>query len=111
MRSFALRLVFSALAGLAGSAAGFALYQIRTRDEAVDSGVGELHIAAPGATAALAALIGLIGGKRGPILAFIAGAGLSAVLGTKVDESIQALISGQARTSSADSTNSSHNSG
>lgn len=111
MRSLLLRFVLSALAALAGSAAGFTFYQWRLGRGIGDGGHGEIHIAAPGATAALATLLGLVAGRRGPFLAFVAGAGVTAAVGMQIDESIQALIGGQAPEPRARATSSSQSSG
>jgi hypothetical protein len=110
VRSFFVRLVLSALGALAGSTIGFACYQWRIGRGSEDGG-GDITIAAPGATAALATLIGLVGGRKGPVLAFVAGAGITAAVGMKVDESLQGLIGGQVPEASASDTNSLQSSG
>lgn len=109
MGRFLARVLFSLLGGIAGSAAGFALYQLRTRQAEVDAGAADITIAAPPITAAAAALIGIVFGKRGPLLAFFAGTALGAALGTSLDERVTGIAASQA--SRASSTSSSHSSG
>lgn len=109
MSRFLARALVSVLCGFAGSAAGFALYQLRTRQADIDEGVADITVAAPPVTAAAAALIGMITGRRGPLFAFLAGTALGAVLGTSLDERVIGLAAGQAKRAS--STSSSQSSG
>lgn len=102
------RLVTCLLGGFAGAAAGFVIYQLRTAQSEVDAGSRDITVAAPPVTASLAALIGLVSG-RGALGAFMAGAGLTAALGTSLDERVTGIAATHPR--SATSTSSSHSSG
>jgi hypothetical protein len=106
---FLVRLVLCLIGGFAGSAAGFALFQLRSAQSEIDSRAADITVAAPPITAAIAAAIGLISGRRGPLLSFFAGTALSAALGTALDERVTGIAAAQARRAS--STSSSHSSG
>ena len=109
MGRFLVRVLLCLLGGFAGSAAGFAIFQLRTRQTEIDSGASDITVAAPPITAAAGALLGIISGRPGPLLAFATAAGLTAALGTALDERVTGIAAAQARR--ADSTSSSQSSG
>jgi hypothetical protein len=75
---------------LAGTTAGYVLHQTMAmrKAQASDQQPQALIIGAPLATAGLAAVVGLIGGKRSRLLAFVAGFAAAATLGDKIDDMI-----------------------
>jgi hypothetical protein len=109
MGRFLGRALLSVLGGFAGSAAGFALYQLRTRQSEIDRGAADITVAAPPITAGAAALFGVVSGRRGPVFALLAGTALAAAFGTSLDERVTGLAAGQVKRAS--STSSSQSSG
>jgi hypothetical protein len=75
---------------LAGTTAGYVLHQTMAmrRAQSTDQQPQALIIGAPLATAGLAAVAGLIFGKRSRIVAFVAGFLAAATLGDKIDDMI-----------------------
>jgi len=100
------RILFAALAALAGSTAGFVLHQLRERSAEIDSGDVDLYVAAPVSAAGLATIVGVVGGRRGPVFAFIAGAAISFFFGSDLDDRILGVLTG-GHDDSANSTSSS----
>ena len=103
------RVLLSVLGGFAGAAAGFALYQLRTRQSEIDGGTTDIALAAPPITAAVGAFLGIVTGRRGPLYAFLAATALGAAYGTSLDERLTQLAAAQANM--ARSTSSSQSSG
>lgn len=75
---------------IAGTTAGYVLHQTLAmrKAQAADQQPQALIIGAPLATAGLAAVFGLMGGKRSRLLAFVAGFAAAASVGDKIDEMI-----------------------
>ncbi len=75
---------------LAGTTAGYVLHQTMAikRAQTADQEPQALIIGAPLATAGLAALVGLIFGKRSRLVALVAGFVAAATLGDKIDDMI-----------------------
>ncbi len=75
---------------LAGTTAGYVLHQTMAikKAQSTDQQPQALIIGAPLATAGLAAVAGLIFGKRSRIVAFVAGFVAAATLGDKIDDMI-----------------------
>jgi hypothetical protein len=70
-----------------GTTAGYALYQIRSRRSAgTDAEVAQARLAAPLATTLLAAVLGLLFGRRARCVAFAAGFALAAVFGLEIEQ-------------------------
>lgn len=75
---------------LAGTTAGYVLHQTMAikKAQTADQEPQALIIGAPLATAGLAALVGLIFGKRSRLVALVAGFVAAATLGDKIDDMI-----------------------
>ena len=102
------RALVTALAGVVGSAVGFAVHQaIGADDVPGEEPAGpEITMAAPLTNAAVAFVAGILTGRRAPFTAFVVGAVISALFGTELDRMLP--IGSQSRSASA--TNSLHSS-
>ena len=84
------RLIATIGTALAGTTAGYVLHQTMAmkRAPSTEQEPQALIIGAPLATAGLAAIVGLIFGKRSRLMAFVAGFLAAATLGDKIDDMI-----------------------
>jgi hypothetical protein len=84
------RLIATIGTALAGTTAGYVLHQTMAmkRAPATEQEPQALIIGAPLATAGLAAIAGLVFGKRSRLVAFVAGFLAAATLGDKIDDMI-----------------------
>ena len=86
-----MRRIIKNLAGaMLGAGAGFVLYQLRTAVNTDDENGPQLIVAAPLTNAAVAAGVGVLAGRRGPLAAFVVGATISAFFGS-LDDSVPAV--------------------
>ena len=96
------RVLGSLIGALLGSTLGYTARQVMTAD---DTGEADLIIGAPLTTVLLGFGVGIVSGRRAPVVSFIVGAIAGAVLGTRLNEFLPV---GQSRSPS--STNSLHSS-
>ncbi len=81
------RLIAIVLTAVAGSSGGYLLHQVLSR-KAEPAQNPALVIGAPVSVVLLAAVVGLVTGRRGPALALIAGLLGATFLGTRLDDAI-----------------------
>ncbi len=81
------RLVVIVLAAMAGSTAGYVAKQLNDRRSASEP--APLVIGAPAVNAAIAAIAGLISGRRGRPVAFTVGFAISAIAGLSMQQALR----------------------
>ncbi len=89
------RALGSLIGALLGSTLGYTVHQVITAD---DTGEADLTVGAPLTTVLLGFSVGLLSGRRAPVVSFLVGAIAGAVLGTRLNELLPA---GQTRSPSS----------
>lgn len=78
------RTLGSLIGALLGSTLGYTAHQFMMSDDSTKE--TDLTVGAPLTTTLLAFGVGLLGGRRAPVVAFVVGAVAGAVLGTRLNE-------------------------